>query len=121
MQKKVLWSSLVILCLILIVVAFSFLFKKNPTSLCEPYLNISEISKTGNLKSCDCLKDAVQIKECQNTISNAATYTDALSQSNLSACNKIIDLGMKEACINITKAELDFVKQNVNALTTNKK
>ena len=121
MQKKVLWSSLIILCLILATLFFASLNKKTPPPLCEPLLNIAGLSKTGDVKSCDCLVGAEKIKQCQNTISNATTYTNALRQSNLSACDNILDVGMKEACISITKAELEFVKQNVKALTTNKK
>lgn len=124
MQKKVLWVSIIILIIILAALFFVLMPKKANTPIvqtCEPYLNISAISKTGDTKSCDCLKDAVQIKQCQAKISNATTYTDALSQSNLSACDNILDAGMKEACISITKAEIEFIKQNVKANTTNKK
>ena len=121
MQKKVLWSSVIILILILIALFFVLRPKKTPAPLCEPYLNIAGISKTGDTKSCDCLEGAEQIKQCQAKISNTTTYTDALSQSNLSACDNILDVGMKEACISITKAEQEFVKQNVKANNTNKK
>jgi hypothetical protein len=125
MQKKVLWSSLIILVLILTGLFFAFLPKKTPPPLCEPFLNIAEISKTGDIKSCDCLVDQTKIKQCQSAISNATSYTNALNQNSLTACNNISDIGMKEACISITKAELDFIKQNeakkVTASTTNKK
>jgi hypothetical protein len=126
MQKKVLWSSLVVLCLVIIALAFVFWPRNienvnNPSNqACNPYLDISTIVKTGDLKSCDCLTDVAQKSLCQNNISNATSYTSAIEQADLSQCNKIGDPGMKAACINITQGRIDFTNKNLNASSTNK-
>lgn len=117
MQKKVLWSSIIVLVIILSSVFFITNYKKEVPVVdeaisCEPYLNIADASKTGSLRDCDCLTDNNQKMECQNKITQAATYTKALQQNDLNACNTINDVGMREACISITKAELEFIKQN---------
>ena len=121
MQKKVLWVSIIILIIILVVLFFVLMPKKANTPIvqtCEPYLNISAISKTGDTKSCDCLKDAVQIKQCQENISNVTTYDNALNQANVSACNKISSAEVKQACINVIQEQINYAAKNINLSTT---
>jgi hypothetical protein len=123
MQRKVLASSLVILCLVLVLLVYAF-WPKGTNNLsdqnCRPYLDISSIVKTGDLKSCDCLAEVSQKSLCQNNISNATNYTEAIQQSDLSQCNNIADVGMKTACINITQGKIDFAKQSVLKATSSK-
>lgn len=120
-KQKLLLSGLTILCLALIIVLYIFwprgesntdiFLSATTTQSCNPYLDISTIVKTGDLKSCDCLATSSLKTQCQANISNATSYTNALTQSNVSACNNISDLGMKSACIKIIQGKINFANK----------
>lgn len=123
MKNKVLWSSLIILCLILVTLFFVISTKRTPSPLCEPYLNIAGASKTGDIKSCDCLTDKVQIKQCQDTFSDAFIYTDAINRMDITGCENISKPEMKNTCIAIVKSKIDFATKanNLSANPTKQK
>lgn len=118
--KKFLPLGVASLGLILIGLAFFFWPKDEVSQVCNPYLNIEAIIKTGDLKSCDCLDNKLQIKQCQETITGAGSFTAAAQSSDLSSCENIIDIGMKAACIRITQGKIDFANKNSNLSTTSK-
>lgn len=108
MKKKILWSSIIVLVFILAALFFVLSPKKARAPLCEPYLNISAVSKTLDTESCNCLKDDSQIKLCQDSFSDAFIYTDALKRMDLTRCESISKPEMKNACITIVKSKIDF-------------
>jgi hypothetical protein len=124
MKKQILSFGLVVLAVVLIVLAFVFWPKsENGTnnlsnSKCNPYLNISSTAKSGDVKNCDCLADASQIKLCQTNVSNITSYTNALQKSELSQCDNIGDIGMKAACQKIIQGKIDFAKRNITQPAT---
>ena len=111
MNKKVLISTLVVIGLILITLALVLLLggeKEDnvaPAQTCNPYLNISTIVKTRDLKSCDCLTEASQREMCQTNINDAIYFSRGVQRSDATQCANIKDIGMKSACENLTKSK----------------
>ena len=131
MKKKVLLYSGIAVCLIFIVFAIIFLLLKNDKSApapinavssttvqnqnCNPYSDISTAIKTGDTKSCDCYTDVAQRSQCQGKISDATLYTSALNQSDLSICNKISAVEMKNTCLKLVQGKIDFTNKSIKA------
>jgi hypothetical protein len=126
MKRKVILSSVAAVSFILIIILVVILLPKGnreeQAQACQPYLNISAIAKTEDLKSCDCLINAVQKSQCQANISDATLFTKAVNQTDISLCNSISSSGMKSSCIRTVKDKIAFIKQNeiLSASSTNK-
>jgi len=137
MKNKVLLYSIVVMCLILLILASVLLLKSkknasvltdeassnNPATLnCNPYTDIIAAAKTGDLSGCNCLTDVTQKGICLGNLSDAAIYTKALKESNLSLCSNISLIGMKDACLRIVNQKISFANQSgsLPATTTNK-
>ena len=133
MSKKIFWSVIIILVLIVATLFFVFWPKSEvinpspavniafpPAKICDPYSNLDTIVKTGDVKSCVCLTGTKQKSQCQSSIENATAYTKAITQSSAVACDKITAPEMKTACVNIVKsrstAELQAQKDRNQAL-----
>ena len=108
MNKKILFSGLVLLILILILVGVSFL--KNNDDKSKPYLNIEEIVKTGDTKSCSCFSDISRKNQCLTRISDATIFSKAVRESNLLLCEKVSLAEMKDSCLKIVQGKINFNK-----------
>lgn len=127
MQKKVIWSGLIALLLIIIIVVFSLLTgNKNyqPVQACDPYADLNSAITSNEIKSCDCLKNVSEREQCRVNISNAAFYSKALREINSELCANITTQVMKETCVSNTKAKAAFAnpykEMNLKATSTNK-
>jgi hypothetical protein len=109
-NKKIYLFLAIILALILIALAVYFITTKNK-KVCTPYADIATAVKTGDAKSCDCFRSDSLKKQCQTDISDATSYTSAVNRGDLVACEKILNEGMKEACVNIAQSKIDFINK----------
>lgn len=128
MNKKVLVSiiSLLVLILAICVIVFISINKNEAPAIektvapitvkstdCNPYLNIETAVKTGDLKGCECLATESQKTLCKANVTDGALYARALSETDISICNNISDLGMKKACTNVVQGKIDFIQKNL--------
>lgn len=127
MKKKVLLYAGIAICLIIITAILLGNGKLAPAPInsvssttvqnqnCNPYSDISTVVKTGDTKACDCYADATQRSQCQGRISDATLYTSASNQSDLSMCNKISAIEMKNDCLKLVQAKIDFTNKSLKA------
>ncbi len=114
MQKKVLWSGLIALLLIIIIVVFSLLNQNKEKQIvlpCNPYADLNSVPVGGQIKSCDCLKDISEREQCRTGISDGALYNKAMVEINPDICEGITSLSMRQACISNSKAKAAFARK----------
>ena len=126
MQKKVLWSSIIVLGLILIAVAFVFWLKANNLTTetqkvestlnntvgvkdCSLYKDVSSVVVKGDMKGCDCLADTSKVA-CRQAVSDNLFYVQAFSQSNPALCEKISAADIKAGCSNMINKKIIATK-----------
>jgi hypothetical protein len=126
MQKKVLWSILIALVLVIVVALFFLIKDKNNQTIqtCNPYSDLNSISVDDQITSCDCLKNTLERDQCRVSISNATLYAKALKDVNTDICLNITSLEVKDACLVNTKAMAKFMnpyqKTDLIATSSNK-
>ena len=134
MNKKLFVTIVIVLCLLLIAAGVTFWSKEKnvnnsldlaKTETCNPYLNIDEIARTGDDRSCSCLVDTVKRGLCQSYISDASYYSKAVDQTNISLCDSISLENMKKACVGVVQEKIDYIQgiknQNLTATSIKQK
>ena len=107
MNKKVLWSIIVVLCLIIVLAILFFVQRNKKIAYCTSDIDLKSIVETGDVGRCDCFVDQVKKTQCQESITNASSYVQALQQSDTSSCANIKLPAMKAACLNLVQKKTD--------------
>jgi hypothetical protein len=116
MKKSNFIKSLVAIS-ILLVIFVVFIFKNknegDAVDICQSYTDFESAKNSGDAAACDCLSDPAEQTQCKVNINNANSYTEAVKNSDISACENIESIQMRETCIKITTGKIEFTN-NLN-------
>ncbi len=112
MNKKILWISLIVMCLVLIAVSVSYWLVNKEPKICDPYLNIESVIASGKIDSCDCLNEEVKIKSCQIILKDMIIYNQIPKTFDPTLCSQIIATSTKENCLNLIQDRNNFIEQH---------
>jgi len=115
MRKKFLLFGIIILIIIggIFIYFFGDKISSNIAKLqrCIYLIDIKDINFNGDLNQCDCLKDIYQKDMCLVNIKDTNLFTQATKQMDLSLCDGISVLTMKNGCINVVQGKIDFINK----------